>query len=322
MNTRILIRTLIILLVLVIASAWIYMSIIGSSDVVIKNGVYIANDNLLEDITPDEKIIEKNTNDLLKFVSSKQNSTTVAIVPTAIAIKQEQLPGEVTLFNQRTLINDTYSKIKEHTRTVDIYSLLFSKRSDYTYFRTSSHLTGLGGYYLYYAIAPRMGLNTRTINNFEIETLSDEYFGDLSQKADVYTVKPDLFNIYKYNSNELQYMINLSKDDKLFTYHELYPTYLKDIGQIENVLFGGKSDILKINTNSKYNESLLIFSDDTVYSYLPFLVSHFKNITVIDLEKLKNSDLRNIDVSSYSKILFTYSSSSFAQRDLRIDRLM
>lgn len=321
MNVKILIRTLIILLVLVIAGAWIYVSFIGSSDVIVKNGIYIANDNLLEDINPNDELIIKNKTDLLNFVSQNPMKTTVAIVPTAIAIKQEQLPKDVELFNQRMLIDDIYSKIKEHSRTADAYSLLFSKRSDYTYFRTSSHLTGLGGYYLYYAIAPRMGLTSRTINNFQIETISSEYYGNLSEKADLYTIKPDLFNIYKVNSNNQQYMVDSVKGDNLYKYNELYPTYLKDIDQVENVLFGGKADILKITTNSKYEDSLLIFSDDTVLSYLPFILEHFKGVTVIDLEKIKTSTLREIDLNSYTQILFTYSASSFAEKDLCIDRL-
>lgn len=321
MKFKVLIRTITILLVLVIAGAWIYVSFIGSSDVILKNGVYIANDILLEDIVPNSDIITKNNNDLLNFVSKNSKKTTVAIVPTAIAIKQEQLPSDVELFNQRTLINDTYSKIKEYSRTVDIYSLLFSKRNDYTYFRTSSHLTGLGGYYVYYAIAQRMGLTSRPINNFQIETISSDYYGDLSDKANIYTIKPDLFNIYKAKAENKQYMINSIKGDNRYSYYELYPTYLKDINQIDNVPFGGKSDVLKITTNSKYEGSLLIFSDDTALSYLPFLLEHYRNVTVIDLEKVKTSTLREIDLNSYAQILFTYSASSLAERDLCIDRL-
>ena len=84
-----------------------------------------------------------------------------------------------------------------------------------------------------------------------------------------------------------------------------------------DVLLGGMSPVMDITINSKnvqYNQ-LLIFTDRSVQSYLPFLLIHYGRVTVVDTSQVTPAMLSTIDVSQYTQVLFSYMVDTFIGSD-------
>ena len=86
------------------------------------------------------------------------------------------------------------------------------------------------------------------------------------------------------------------------------------------VLFGGEAPITDIQVKSgdsanNYNQTLLIFGDQSVYSYLPFLLASYERVTVVDTRLATREQLSLLEVSQYSQVLFSYLADQFLNQD-------
>lgn len=282
-----------------------------------QDGIFISNDYLLENIQPpDEEILEANLLGIENFTDRSTTPTAFALIPTSCAIKQQELPTGASLFNQKQLISDCYSRLIGKAGSVDAYSNLFSAKDQYTYRRTETALTGLGGYYIYTALGARMGFTPRALNQFEVENLPQSYYGELYSRCAYKNIPPDLITVYRFSRYSRQYQLNITQNGEKKSYYTLFPTHLTDLGKPRSILLGGEGERIDISVVSPYEDNLLILSDETVSSFLPFLVVHYGNITVLNIAECDDDTLREIDADSYDQILFCYSVDNFIHEDV------
>jgi len=282
-----------------------------------QDGIFITEDYLLENIAPPDKDhLNGNLNAIKRFLENHNTHTAVVLIPTACVIKQQDLPASANLFNQKELISDCYYELSGLASTVDAYSQLFSAKNQYTYYRTESLPTGLGGYYIYNALTSRLGITTRPLDQFEVENLPYDYYGSLYQRSSFKSVSPDLITLYRFSRFSRQYKLTLTENGEQKSYFTLFPTHLSELGQHESVIFGGFGERMDISVASPYENSLLIFADKTALCYLPFLVVHYGNITMIDLASCSEEQLEQIDIDAYDQVLFSYSVDNFMHKDV------
>lgn len=286
------------------------------------DGIFITKNHLLENIkVSDPDIYEKNLDGMEIFLKKHNIPAYFALIPTAVAIKQQEITASADLFNQKSFIADSYQRLIGQISSVDAYSALFSAADEYTYYRTASNLTGLGGYYVYSAIASRLGLSLRSLEQFEIEHLADDYYGDLYERSSYKGIDPDLLTLYRFTQNDRSYRLINTQNGIPSAYYELFPTHLATLGKPENVLFGGIGEIIDISVISPYRNSILIFGDETAISYLPFISVHYGHVTVVDLRHTTDEQLASIDPEDYDQVLFAYSVKNFIQNDFEIERI-
>jgi len=282
-----------------------------------RDGIFITDDYLLENISsPNEEILKQNIEGIKKFTEKRNAHTAVVLIPTACAIKQRELPPSVRLFNQKELINQCYNQFSGLASTVDAYSQLFAAENQYTYYRTESLPTGLGGYYIYTALASRLGMNPRSLDQFEMQNLPQDYYGSLYARTNYKGVAPDLLTLYRFSRYSRQYKLSITENGELKSYYTLFPTHLGELGDPKSIIFGGFGERTDISVASPYEDSILIFADETALSYLPFLVVHHGNITIIDLASCTPEQLKEINVENYTRVLFSYSVDNFIHRDV------
>jgi len=287
-----------------------------------QDGIFITENYLLENIkVGDPGISERNLDGIELFLKKHNIPASFALIPTAVAIKQQEITATADLFNQKSFIADSYQRLIGQISSVDVYSALFSAADEYTYYRTASNLTGLGGYYVYSAIASRLGLSLRSLEQFEIEHLADDYYGDLYARSSYKGIDPDLLTLYRFTQNDRSYRLINTKDGTSSAYYELFPMHLATLGKPNDVLFGGLGEIIDISVISPYNDSILIFGDETAMAYLPFISVHYGHITVVDLRYTTDEQLSEIDPEDYDQVLFAYSVKNFTQNDFEIDRI-
>ena len=158
-------------------------------------------------------------------------------------------------------------------------------RTSYTYYRTESNLTGLGGYYLYTALAARLGLTARALSDFDIEHLAQDYYGDLYQRSNYKGIRPDLITLYRFSRYDRQYLLTHTDNGETRQYSTLFPTHLAALDSPVSVLLGGIGQRLDLSVVSPFEESMLVFGDETAIAYLPFLSVHYGQVTLIDLSR-------------------------------------
>ncbi|WMJ85089.1 DHHW family protein [Oscillospiraceae bacterium LTW-04] len=284
-----------------------------------QDGIFITKNYLLENIAPeDSTVLEQNLTGIEGFLKTHNIPATFLLIPTACAIKQQDIPARAQLYNQKALIAKCYARLSGKAGTTDAYSKLFSAKEQYTYFRTESNLTGLGGYYVYTALAPRMGYTSRALDQFEVEQLANDYYGTLYQRSSYKGTDPDLLTLYRFSRYSRQYQLSLTNNGERKNYYSLFPTHLAQLGQPKSVVLGGFGQRMDISAVSPFEESLLIFADDTALSYLPFLVVHYGNITMVDLQNCPDDMLASLVANDYDQVLFAYSVDHFIHEPVAV----
>ena len=230
--------------------------------------------------------------------------------------RQQKVPLTADLYNQKAMIASVYEQLAGHAATVDAYTALFSVQDEYLYYRTASNLTGLGGYYVYTALAPRLGLAASSLSDYEIENLPDDYRGDLAARAPDAAVRPDLISLYRYTRGERIYRLTCRRGGVSYVYDTLFPMHLRRLGRPEDVLLGGADEWLEIAVAAQRGSSLLVYADETAVSYLPFLAAHYRRITVIDPRSADAETLAAVDPADYDRVLVACSVKTYSQEPI------
>ena len=282
-----------------------------------KNGIFITDSGLIENITDgDDGILNANLAGIESFADKSRVPAVVALIPTAAAIMQEQLPANAELLNQKQLITQCYEQLSGKAGTVDVYSRLFSARDERLYYRTASNLTGQGGYRVYTALASRLGLSEKEISDFEIENLPVDYYGDLYDRAGSKNTAPDMLSLYRYTREERTYRLLCVRAGESTVYTTLFPEHLLELGRAEDELLGGQAQVRDITVSAPEEQSLLVLADDTASAYLPFLATHYRRITVIDPRIASAEQLAGIDVNDYDRVLLACSVKTLLQEEV------
>ena len=290
-----------------------------------QNGVFISGNTLSLDVQPkDQETINKNTLSMVDFADDYQVPTYVMLIPTACAVQQERVPyAQVApLYDQRMLIDDTYRLVSGHVTAIDVYPTLFSHQDEYIYYNTDNCTTGLGGYYIYEVAARRLGIaRVRGMEEFSVEHLDYGYYGDLYEKSPYSAVEPDRVSAYYFNKSWRSYTVTHYDRNGSRRYYTLYPKFRGELGDTMDILLGGMSPVIDIEIGNSlysgqaYSSQLLIFGDRSVQSYLPFLLTNYERVTVVDTSSVTPAMLSEIDVEHYNQVLFAYSVDSFVSMD-------
>ena len=282
----------------------------------LQEGIFLTEDAMYENIDiPDDLIANRNAEGMLEFVYRYYIPTYTMIVPTACAIKQDEITANARLFNQKGYIDDIYRRISGVITSCDAYSVLFASLEEYIYYRTHPELTGLGGYYLYTVLADKMSFRERTLAQFEQKFLDHEYYGDLYEKLQYSGAEPDIVSYYRMSMFDRQYTLTrFNEDGSIRIYNDLI---VEEMIQDDptNAVLGGAAPMITIKVDSPYRDKLLIFADETVKSYIPFLAAEYSEITIIDLATVTEKQLKSLSVSQYDQVIFSYSLDNFSQVD-------
>ena len=288
-----------------------------------QNGIFITDDALMLDVQPESQaIITSNTSSMMDYMEQLEKGGYVMIIPTACAVQQEKLPYEsvVPLYNQKEeLIDDIYRRVSGYLTAVDVYPTLRNHQEEYIYYRTDTRLTGLGGYYIYTVLAKKLGLNPRGIEDFDVEHLTYDYYGNLYDLSPYRKVAGDRVSAYRFAAQQRSYTVthyDVQGDGR--QYYTLYPKSRQQLFGAQEAILGGVSPVVDIEIDSpqkNYNQ-LLIFGDDSMQSYLPFLLVHYARVTFVDAANVTPALLERIDPADYKQILFAFSADHYVTQDL------
>lgn len=280
------------------------------------NGVFFGKDGyLIEkhlDSDIDWKQYERNKDRLIEFVQKygKQlgnDRVKVMMVPTKSAILTNKLPAFAPGFDQDKMIEGLKEQLPDHT-LVDVSNILRNHQNEYIYYRTDHHWTNLGAFYAYEQWAKAIGIKPYSLEEFNKEVVSDDFYGTVYSKVNV-KVSPDEIESYVLKDST-NYQVDINNGEK--TMEGLYD-YEKLKGKDKYSFFlGGNNAIVRVKSQVKNNRRLLVIKDSFAHVFLPFAVNHFEETYVIDFRYYHEGMEKFIADNNITDILVLYNTVKFA----------
>ena len=278
------------------------------------DGVFISDGELIENYRPeDDNGITGNLQSILDFITLQQMPSYIMLIPTECVICQEKVPSLAPVFNQKTLIDNTYSAFAGSAVTVDAYGALFENRDKYIYYNTDPLPTSLGGYYIYRELIEKLGRSPYELDEFKVSYAGYGFYGSTYRRVPLDGAKSDMISLYNYTQYGRDYTVTHYETGESYAYDRLYIPEFEQTEDKTDIIFGGLSPVVTIDTVGPYSDTLLIIGDETAKSYVPFLVNHYARITIVSADKLTPELAEFVDPEEYRQVLFAFSVVTFAE---------
>ena len=167
---------------------------------------------------------------------------------------------------------------------------------EYVYYRTDHHWTTLGAYYAYCDIMKSFGMEDDIIpaENFQKETVSEDFYGTFASKSGFHFVKPDSIELWLLG-NENSFLV--TADGRTLDVG-LYNRAHLDGNDKYSVFLDGTHDVVTVTKKDGENRpTLAIFKDSFANAVAPFLAQHFDLV----LYNLSSPRTDYTDVTAYTK---------------------
>jgi hypothetical protein len=184
--------------------------------------------------------------------------------------------------SEKEAIDYIYGRLADGSvATVDAYKPLSRHADEYVYFRTDHHWTALGAYYAYAefmketdkAPVPLGRYDKAEVRGFLGSTYNSTLDRRLRDNPDtVIYYKPIESYTFNYGANP---------------YSKLIRGQLTDLGHSDDdnkymIFMGGDHAFSKITTDTHNGRKIIIIKDSYGNAFIPFLISHYEEIHVID----------------------------------------
>ena len=270
-------------------------------------GVYITDDMLLEKLySSDIPNPQKSAEPINQFYEKTGIPTYFILVPSASEIYRTKLPANAVNAEQKNRIQQIYLETVNGIHCVDAYNILSSLKDNYIYYRTDTRWTCCGAYYVYQSAIQKMGFTPVSYQRFVISHMSTEFRGNLYEKTLYSGVRPDVLDRYRnesggqitsvtayYADGQQENRSNRLYDTTALTKDDQYQYYL-----------GKPCQKLIIQTNIDNGKKLLLYKDSFADCLIPFLIHHYSEICIINLEQTGTDFLPATDTANYTQALF------------------
>lgn len=265
-------------------------------------GVYITDERLIE---KQFSYQESNADPVNDFYQKYAIPTYLILVPSASEIYESTLPANALNTNQEKLIKAVYADTETGIRCVDAYHILSSLKDSYIYYRTDSHWTSYGAYYVYQSAIQKMGFTPVSYQNYVISHLSTDFRGDLYQKTLYDTVKSDVLDCYTYEKgSKITDVQMIFQNGTIRRRSDIYDKSALESEDMYRFYTGEPCQKMIIRTDLDNDKKLLLYKDDYADCMIPFLVQHYSEICVINLKQTGCEFQSVTDPSEYTQAMF------------------
>ena len=277
--------------------------------------VYFGKDGVLFDAgeTIDDKQLAENTEAIAAFARALRerepslNASTL-LIPTASAVLTKQLPAFAPVPDQNTALERAASLLAADAPLCDVTELLQNNVDTPLYYRTDHHWTTQAAYLVYAEWAKSAGLSPLPTAAFSAETVSDSFYGTLYSKANLPTLKPDSVTAY-VPARPVEVRVDYGEGT---ISPSLYREEFLNQKDKYSYFLGGNHAKVEIETGTKNGHTLLLLQDSYAHCFVPFLVSHYERILVLDPRYVKDDIFAYAVENHVTDLLTLYNLPNFA----------
>ena len=178
---------------------------------------------------------------------------------------------------------------------VPTYRTLYAN-GEYVYYRTDHHWTTLGAYYAYCEILKAHGMEKDIIpaENFQKETVSNDFYGTFASASGFHFVPPDTVELWLLG-NEDDFLVTV--DGRALDGGFYNRAHLEGNDKY-SVFLDGTHDVVTVTKKDGENRpTLAVFKDSFANSVAPFLAQHFDLV----LYNLSSPRTDYTDVTAYTR---------------------
>lgn len=277
------------------------------------NGVFRGRDGYLIDGFDEKSAsgFDENLEEVKNFVQMMKTDYGVdvrtIIAPNAAQILSDKLPRFAVTADGKQLIEKAATELDGF---VDVYDALDSHKDDYIYYRTDHHWTYLGAYYAYTEYKKSLGMSVEPIENMDIETVSDSFFGTTYSRFGFFNGRnADTFSAP--SESVLGSMI--VTDSKSETFSSIYFPDALDGKDKYMYFLGGNDSIVTVETENRNGKTLLLIKDSYANAFLPYLIGDYEKIIILDMRYYQGVVPSLVTQSEVTDILVLYNLKSFSE---------
>ncbi|CAH0438788.1 Conserved hypothetical protein [Clostridium neonatale] len=154
----------------------------------------------------------------------------------------------------------------------------------------------------------QLGIKYLTEDKFDVEDVTNDFYGSLYYKMGTGIGKPDTIKIYapKYENN---IVVNYVNEEKKVA--SLYNNSKLDGKEKYEVFTDGNHPLINIRTDGDYKKKLLVIKDSYANSFIPFLTTHYGEIDVVDLRYYVDNLDYLIENDGITDVLFLFNVNTF-----------
>lgn len=243
--------------------------------------VYYTGDRYIRNFEENKQQISKNLlfiNDWIKKNEISEDKVSFVLIPTASYVYNELLP-ESSMSDTEDYTFTMVSKLF-NGKFVSLKDTFEGKKTKDIYYKTDHHWTMEGAYYGYVDMMQALGKEAVSLEEFKEIKLEEKFLGSLHSQAPLFNVEADEVVLYDYK--DLDYIINYETEGYVRMSYICKDKF--DVKDKYTALFGGNYGSLTITNNDNPDgEKLIIFKDSYSNSLIPYLISQYSVIEVIDL---------------------------------------
>ena len=267
---------------------------------------------------------QKNVESLMSLIDSygqEMTSVSVLFVPSGSSVLENKLPAFAPVYSQEKWICHVYDQIESlssyggNIRLIQVFDSLLARQEDGIYYRTDHHWTTGGAFTAYVQWAKSLGLTPFLEEDFNIETVADDFYGTLYSKVHAFG-KADSIQMYTPKNTAIHQVMTLSgiSDAK----RELYDFDALKTWDKYAFFLGGNYGLAKIETTGSNGVTdktrrLLVVKDSFANCFIPFAALHFEETYVTDLRYTNMDVSKIIEDYGITDILILYNVKNFSE---------
>ena len=272
----------------------------------IVNGVYIGDSRLIAADNTGSTVSEECAHSIRSYAHGYDGAVCLVAVPGSAGVYSELLPEYMDSHTQKQLIDRFYELLDTGARRIDAYNRLKMLSDNYVYYRSDNKWTSYGAYCVYRTVIQKLGFQPLSYDKYSIEHASDSYCGDLYSRTQYMRCSPDLLDIYTYDGDTEVTGCTLHENDGTVTECPLYNREALRSDNLYALYPGVGHPMINIRTSNANGRKLLVIGDDFAASFVPFLLQHYSEVTVIYPEHTSGPLSSYTDNGEYERTLFLF----------------
>lgn len=282
----------------------------------IVNGVYVSDERLLStdkcgisDTTAIAEIFDG-------FARNYDGMVYLAVIPTSAGVYGDVLPSHIVGRTESQQINELYDAIDSDIRKIDAYNILKMLKDNYIYYRNDTKWTSYGAYCVYKTVIQKLGFQPNSYDKYSIEHVTDSFRGDLYNRTLSRRPKADIIDIYEYHNGAEVTSCIVTRRDGINAEGQIFDRERLETGDMYSMYLGDSVPVMRISTSASTDKKLLVVKDSFGDCFIPFLLQHYSEITVVDPSVMNGKLSDYVNADDYGQTLFLFGTDSLSDREI------
>jgi hypothetical protein len=283
------------------------LRLIGSKE---NRGIYFGRDQYLiqKFSRPTEDALQETIRGILHLQQLLPDLPVIFLLaPTSAAIFPDKLPDLAPTDDQAAFIEAVRAALADAVTFIDSQTALQQKTGEAIYFRTDHHWTMRGAFYAWQAWQQQTGQAVPSLEDYQIERVTESFFGTSFSRAGLYRLQPDFIEVFQ-PKQAIPVSVTVANSGKIrdSLYNE---TFLSKKDKYSYFL-DGNHPLLVIRTERPDRMTderrIMVIKNSYANCLIPFLTRDYDEIHVIDLRFNQSNLAQYARDNAIDEIMYLY----------------